>query len=109
MSNPLPKLTTDQRRANLDKAATIRKERAIIRNDLKHSLMTFEQVLKLADAGCHAAANLRVKQAINAMPGYSFSKTQQLMKQLHIAESRRIKGLGVNQRAALVDVFGGAK
>jgi hypothetical protein len=31
------------------------------------------------------------------------------MKRLHIAESRRIKGLGANQRAALAELFGGAK
>lgn len=102
----IPNRTTDQRRKSLDKAATVRKERAIIRKDLKIGLMTFEQVLKLADAGCQAAASMRVKQAIGSMPGYGFAKTQQLMRDLHIADGKRVKGLGVRQRAALLEVFG---
>lgn len=102
----IPTLTVDQRRANLDKAATVRKERAIIRKDLKIGLMTLEQVFKLSDADCQAAANMRVKQAINSMPGYGFAKTQQLMRSLRISDGKRIKGLGVRQRQALMEVFG---
>lgn len=103
----IPNLTTEQRREYLEKASKVRKERAIIRKDLKIGLMTLEQVFKLSDADCQAAANMRVKQVINAMPGYGFSKTQQLMKHLSIADGRRVKGLGDRQRQALMEVFGG--
>ena len=52
---------------------------------------------------------MKVFTLIKAAPGYGFARTQQTMKRLHIAESRRIKGLGANQRAALAELFGGAK
>lgn len=102
----IPNLTTEQRRAYLEKASKVRRERAIVRNDLKSGLMTFGQVLKLADADCQAVSNMRVKQVINSMPGYGHAKTQQLMRDLQIADGRRIKGLGVRQRAALLEVLG---
>lgn len=102
----IPNLTTEQRREYLEKALRIRKERANVRNDLKSGLMTFGQVLKLADANRQSVSNMRVKQVINSMPGYGFAKTQQLMGDLHIAEGRRVKGLGVRQRQALLEVFG---
>lgn len=44
-----------------------------------------------------------------AAPGYGFARTQQTMRKLHISESRRLRGLGANQRAALVELFGGAQ
>lgn len=40
---------------------------------------------------------MRVKQVINALPGYGFKRTQALMKSLKIAENKRVGGLGVNQ------------
>ena len=46
---------------------------------------------------------------IKAAPGYGSARTRQLMHQLHISESRRIKGLGANQHAALVETFGGER
>ena len=46
---------------------------------------------------------------IKAAPGYGFARTQQTMRKLHISESRRLRGLGANQRAALVELFGGAR
>lgn len=102
----IPNLTTEQHREYLEKASKVRRERAIVRNDLKSGLMTFGQVLKLADADCQAVSNMRVKQVINSMPGYGHAKTQQLMRALQIADGRRIKGLGVRQRAALLEVLG---
>ena len=101
----IPTLTDEQRRTNLIKAATVRRERTILRKDLKAGLISFGQVFELSDKDCQAAANMRVKQAISAMPGYGLAKTQMLMRDLHIAESKRIKGLGVRQRAALLEVF----
>lgn len=105
----IPTLTTEQRRENLDKAMQVRKERATIREGLKNGLIGIDEVFKLADGGCAAAANMRVKQMISAMPGYAFAKTQQTMQKLGIADGKRIKGLGAKQRAALAELFGGER
>lgn len=52
-------------------------------------------------------ARMKVFTLIKAVPGYGFSRTQQTMRKLHISESRRLRGLGANQRTALVELFGG--
>ena len=49
-----------------------------------------------------------MKQMISAFPGYGFKKTQQLMRDLHIAESKRVGGLGVKQAQALTAKLDGA-
>lgn len=103
----VPTLTTDERRANLDKAMQVRSERKTLRDSLKAGTCSIGRVLELADNGCAAAANMRVKQLISAMPGYGFALTQQAMHDLRIAECKRVKGLGQHQRAALVSLFGG--
>ena len=56
-----------------------------------------------------AVSRMKVFTLIKAAPGYGFARTQQTMRKLHISESRRLRGLGANQRAALVELFGGAR
>lgn len=103
----VPELTGEQRRENLEKAARIRAKRAELRRFIKAGATSIEQVFTLADDGAPEAANMRVTQLVSAMPGYGFAKTRDLMASLGIATSRRVKGLGARQRAALLDVFGG--
>lgn len=79
----IPNLTTEQRRENLEKAN-----------------------MACAD---DTVARMKVFTLIKAAPGYGFARTQQTMRKLHISESRRLRGLGANQRAALVELFGGAQ
>ena len=107
MMKTTPNLTAEQRSEALDKAMQVRKERAVIREGLKNGLIGIERVLELADGGCEAAANMRVRQLISAMPGYALAKTERTMRELRISDGKRVKGLGSRQRAALVGIFGG--
>lgn len=102
-----PELTKEQRQANLEKAMKLRKERAALRAELNSGLMTVTDVINLAERGDAAAKGMRVKQVINALPGYGFKRTQALMKQLKIAENKRVGGLGVNQAQALIEKLDG--
>ena len=97
----IPKLTTEQRHAALDKGMQIRHQRAEYREQLKKGALPLEKFFELADEGDQAAAGMRVKQMITALPGYA----EQLMKKLHIASSRKVKGLGRNQRANLLSTL----
>jgi ribosomal protein S13 len=45
---------------------------------------------------------MRVKQLVNAFPGYGFKRTQALMRELGIAENKRVGGLGSVQAANLI-------
>lgn len=103
----IPELTEEQRKANLEKAMKMRKERADIRAKLANGMYTVADVIYFADSHDKAAAGMRAKQMINALPGYGFKKTQALMRELGISESKRVGGLGVNQAKALIDRLGG--
>ncbi|WP_130811418.1 integration host factor, actinobacterial type [Olsenella sp. Marseille-P4559] len=105
----LPELTKEQRLANLDKSMALRKARAELRKQLGKGAMTVTDVISLAHGGDQAAKGMRVKQVINALPNYGFSRTQSLMKELHIADNRRVGGLGANQVRALVEKLDGVE
>lgn len=72
----IPELTKEQRKANIEKAMKMRKERADIRAKLANGTYTIADVIYFADSHDKAAAGMRVKQMINALPGYGFKKTQ---------------------------------
>jgi len=43
---------------------------------------------------------------LESMPGVGKVRAKQIMERLGIAESRRVRGLGTNQRSALEHEFG---
>ena len=104
----IPNLTTEQRRENLEKAKAARQRRAAILKGVADGSYTVPDVLNIA-ATDETVARMKVFTLIKAAPGYGFARTQQLMRRFRIAESRRIRGLVVNQCAALAEVFGGAR
>jgi hypothetical protein len=104
----LPPLTPEQRQAALDKAAASRRERAEVKNRLKHSGASIVEVLKQGQEN-DVIAKMRVIDLLQAMPGMGKVRARQMMERLNISESRRVRGLGANQIAALEREFGSAK
>ncbi len=102
----LPPLTPDQRAAALEKAARARKERAEIKNRLKHGSTSLSQVLKDGQSD-DIVGKMKVSALLESVPGIGKVRARQIMERLGIAESRRVRGLGANQRAALENEFGG--
>lgn len=100
----IPELTTEQRRANLEKAKAARQRRAAILKSVADGSYTVADVLDMAGRD-DVVARMRVFTLVRALPGYGFARTQQLMRRLHISESRRLRGLGANQRRALLEVL----
>jgi hypothetical protein len=102
----LPPLTPEQRSAALEKAAQARRARAEIRNRLKHSGEPLEKVL---EEGQHddVVGKMKVSALLESMPGVGKVRARQIMERIGISESRRVRGLGVKQRAALAQEFGG--
>ena len=101
---PLPELTPEQRQAALDKAAASRRARAEVKNRLKHSGASIAEVL---DEGQHneGIGKMRVFDLLQSMPGLGKVRATQMMERLKISESRRVRGLGAKQVAALVAEF----
>jgi hypothetical protein len=110
MPNP-PTLTPEQRQQALEKAAIARRQRAEVKEKLKMGGLNltelFEQ-LDTPDPSSDMLAKLKVVSVLESLPGVGKVRARRLMEELEISESRRLRGLGTNQRRALLDKFGQA-
>ncbi|MDJ0320071.1 integration host factor, actinobacterial type [Pseudarthrobacter sp. PS3-L1] len=95
-------LTTEERSAALTKAAAARATRAALKERLKSGELSITEMLDLS-ATDDALARLRVVELLEALPGIGKVRASAIMEQLGIARSRRLRGLGIHQRRALVD------
>jgi len=105
---PLPPLTPEQRREALDKAAEARKVRAEVKSRLKRRVTTLHAVLEEADAepgDYQMIGKMKVSNLLEAMPGIGKVRAKLIMERLQIADNRRIRSLGSNQRANLEREF----
>ena len=100
----LPILTPDQRRAALEKAAAARQVRADIKVRLKSSSASLAEVIQESKVN-EVVAKLRVVDLLQAMPGVGKVRAQEIMQRIGIADSRRLRGLGAKQVAALLAEF----
>jgi len=101
---PLPTLSPEQRAAALEKAAEIRKARAELKEQLKAGKTTLTTVLDRAESD-EVVGKLKVSAVLQSMPGIGKVRATQIMEKLKIAESRRLRGLGDQQRKALLAEF----
>lgn len=103
----LPPLTPDQRAAALEKAAAARRARAEVKNRLKHSGASLAEVVREGQTD-DVVGKIKVVALLESMPGVGKVRAREIMDRLNIAETRRVRGLGTNQIAALEREFGGA-
>lgn len=101
---PLPTLTPEQRAAALAKAAAARRERAAVKNRLKYAQGSLADVVDEGQRN-DVIGKMKVSALLEAMPGVGKVRARQLMEELTISESRRVRGLGAKQIAALVARF----
>ena len=100
----IPQLTQEERKAALEKAKAARIKRAEVREDLKSGKMNLQQVLEMKNDPI--VGRMKVSTLIETLPGYGKAKADKIMSELHIAESRRLRGLGERQTAALLERLG---
>jgi transposase len=101
----LPPLTPEQRTAALEKAAIARRERAEVKNRLKHGGTSLANVIKEGQEN-EIVGKMKVSALLESMPGVGKVRAKQIMERLGISETRRVRGLGTNQIAALERDFG---
>ncbi|WP_165062474.1 MULTISPECIES: integration host factor, actinobacterial type [unclassified Adlercreutzia] len=92
---PAPNMTPEQRAAALEKARIVRAKRSEVTTKLSLGTMSAADALKQVDDPI--IGRMKVKSFINALPGYGKVKTEKLMEELGIPESRRLQGLGTKQ------------
>jgi len=101
----VPELTAEQRRAALEKAGLVRKERAAVKDRLKKSTASLHDII-VEGGSNEVIGKMRVVDVLQSLPGLGKVRARSVMERLGISESRRVRGLGTNQIAALEREFG---
>ena len=100
-----PVLTPEQREQALAKAAEARRARAELKERLKMGALSLSSLLSQADADDHVG-KMKVLAVIEALPGVGKVKARRTMEEIGIADTRRVRGLGEQQKKALLEAFG---
>lgn len=101
----LPELTPEQRAEALAKAAAARRERAAVKNRLKNAEGSLKEVIAAGKEN-DVVGKMKVSALLESLPGVGRVRAKQVMEEIGISESRRVRGLGANQVAQLLDRFG---
>jgi hypothetical protein len=99
-----PALSDEQRQAALAKAAEARRARAEIKERLKMGSITLAELLDQA-ATDDTLAGIKVLAVLESLPGVGKVKARRTMETIGIADTRRLRGLGEQQRKALLAEF----
>ena len=100
----LSPLTPEQRIAALEKAAEARRVRAAVKEELRRGTSTLRTVLERSRED-EALGKLRVSALLEALPGIGKVRAAQIMDEIGIAKTRRLRGLGMHQARALRERF----
>lgn len=100
----LPQLTPEQRADALAKAAAARRERAAVKNRLKNAQGSLADVIAEGKDN-DVIGKMKVSALLESMPGVGRVRAKQIMEEVGISESRRVRGLGANQAQKLLERF----
>ena len=99
-----PALTPEARQAALEKAGIARRARAELKERLKLGSITLAEVLKQSEND-DLVGKTKVLAVLESLPGVGKVKARRTMEEIGIAETRRVRGLGAQQREALLAAF----
>ena len=100
-----PQLSPEQRQAALDKAAAARRQRAELKEKLKMGSLTLKELLDQSERD-EVVGKMKVLAVLESLPGLGKVKARRLMDDVGISETRRVQGLGDQQRRKLFDKLG---
>jgi len=97
-----PSLSPEQRQAALEKAAAARRQRAEVKDKLKMGSLSLRELLDAA-GNDEVIGKMKVLAVLESLPGLGKIKARRLMEEVGIADTRRVQGLGANQRQSLLE------
>ncbi len=103
-----PSISPEQRQAALEKAGTVRRERAELKERLKMGSLTLGELFDEA-GGNETIAKTKVLAVIESLPKVGKVAARRAMEDIGIAETRRVQGLNDRQRAELLAKFTGGR
>lgn len=101
-----PALSPEQRAAALEKAAIARRERAELKEKLKMGTLNLPELLNIAEKD-EIVGKMKVLAVLESLPGVGKVKARRTMEDIGISETRRVRGLGEQQRSKLLAAFPG--
>ena len=99
-----PQLSPEDRARALEKAAFARRERADLKNRLKMGSLSLRELLEQAETN-EIYGKTKVLAVLESLPGVGKVKARRAMEDVGIADTRRLRGLGKEQRAKLLELF----
>ena len=100
-----PSLSPEQRQAALEKAAAARRLRAELKEKLKMGSLSLKELLDQS-ASDEIVGKMKVLAVLESLPGLGKVKARRLMDEIGISETRRVQGLGEQQRRKLFERLG---
>ena len=100
-----PALSADQRQAALEKAAAVRKQRAELKDRLKMGSVSLKELLDQGQKD-EVVGKMKVLTVLESLPGLGKVKARRAMDEVGISETRRVQGLGEQQRRKLLEKLG---
>ena len=103
MSRP-PEMSDEDRRRALALSRESRQLRAKYKSLLNSGEISFIEFLDQSQSN-PILERMRVAELLASIPGYGKIRVESLMKKYAISPTRRVKGLGKNQRSSLIEHF----
>jgi hypothetical protein len=100
-----PTLSPEQRQDALKKAAEARQERARLKDMLKMGSKSLKDLLDEGQ-GNEVIGKMKVLAVIESLPGLGKVKARRVMDEVGISDTRRVQGLGDQQRRKLLEKLG---
>lgn len=99
-----PELTPAERAAALEKGMESRRRRAEAKAKVRSGELSIGEVIAMRDDW--AIGRMKVRDLIRSLPSYGGLRADHVMAEVGIAPSRRVRGLGKNQAAKLIERLG---
>jgi len=99
-----PPISDEQRRAALEKAAEARRVRAELKSDLRAGTIGLEDVFTRA-AEEPFVASTKILAVLESLPNIGKVRSRRTMADIGISERQRVRGVGHQQREALIERF----
>ncbi len=99
-----PQLSPEQRQAALDKAAAARRQRAELKEKLKMGSLSLKELFDQSERD-EVVGKIKVLAVLESLPGVGKVRARRIMEEVDISEARRVRGLGEQQRKALLRMF----
>jgi signal recognition particle GTPase len=97
-----PTLSPEQRQAALEKAAAARKQRAELKDRLKMGSVSLKELLDQCQNN-EVIGKMKVLAVLESLPGLGKVKARRVMDEVGISDTRRVQGLGEQQRRKLLE------